>query len=280
MYKSINAWSVPASESFEAMFRSVAKAGFAAIELNIDEIGSSKHSLSMQDGQAVYDHVRDLSRQFNLPVCSISTSLYGSCSLGSRNPDECRKGQNLLRKQLECARELGADGILVVPGGISPAVSPTEAFAISAATIRALIPEIMVAGIKVGLENVWNGFFLTARDMCDFIDQFKCPLIGAYFDVGNVAVFSYSEHWIDALGSRIFKIHVKDYHRSSWFSGHFANLLEGSIDWPAVAIALSRVGYTGSLTAELDQIPACPDLLYHMTSEALDYIIAQSQPGH
>ena len=276
MFKSINAWSIPGTESFESMFRSISAAGFAAIELNIDEVGSSRHSLTLADGPEVYEQIRALSKQFNLPVCSISTSLYGPCALGSRDPEIRRKGQDLLRKQLVCARELGADGILVVPGGISEEVSPAEAYALSAESIKSLIPEIEAAGIKVGLENVWNGFFLTARDMCDFIDQFNCPLIGAYFDVGNVAVFSYSEHWIDALGSRIFKIHVKDYHRSHWFSGHFANLLEGSVNWPAVAKSLSRISYTSSVTAELDQIPACPDLLYHMTSEALDYILGQA----
>ena len=258
------------------MFRSISAAGFAAIELNIDEAGSSSHSLTLADGQEVYAQIRALSKQYHLPVCSISTSLYGPCSLGARDPEVRRQGQDLLRKQLVCARELGADGILVVPGGITEEVSPDEAYALSAESIRQLIPEIEAAGIKVGLENVWNGFFLTARDMCDFIDQFNCPLIGAYFDVGNVAVFSYSEHWIDALGARIFKIHVKDYRRSYWFSGNFANLLEGSINWPAVAKALGRVGYASSITAELDQIPACPDLLYHMTSEALDFIIGQA----
>ena len=196
--------------------------------------------------------------------------------MGSRSADDRRRCQDLLRKQLVCARALGADAILVVPAGISPEISPDEAYATAAATLRELIPEIESAGIKVGLENVWNGFFMSARDMCEFIDSFNCPLIGAYFDVGNVAVFSYSEHWIDALGPRIFKIHVKDYLRSGWFSGSFVNLLEGSINWRAVAKALTRAGYTGSLTAELSQIPAYPELLYHMTCEALDYIIAQA----
>lgn len=50
-------------------------------------------------------------------------------------------------------------------------------------------------------------------DMKAFIDGLGSPYIGAYFDVGNVVVTSAPEHWIEILGSRIFKIHVKDYKR-------------------------------------------------------------------
>ncbi len=275
MDKSINAWSVPNPVSWEKMFESVAQAGFATIELNIDRDGASAHSIPLADDPALYRQIRSLGAQFQLPVCSVSTSLYGA-ALGSRLVAERRRGQDLLRRQLACARELGARDILVVPGGIEPGTAPAEAYALVADTLGELLPEIEASGIRVGFENVWNSFFLTAREMADFIDQFQCPAIGAYFDVGNVAAFAYPEHWIDTLGQRIFHIHVKDFRRSHWFAGTFVNLLEGSIDWPAVARALNRIGYRGSLTAELSPLPDCPELLYHMTAEALDYIIAQA----
>ncbi|MEA4887888.1 MAG: sugar phosphate isomerase/epimerase family protein [Clostridiaceae bacterium] len=277
MKKSINAWSIPASVSFEDMFAQIAAAGFEAIELNIDQAGSSAHSLDMAIGQPQLGRIKELSQKYHLPVCSISTSLYGPNTLGSANPEGRQNGQAVLRKQLICAQALGADSILVVPGGISDDVSMRQAYENSMAALSEMRDEINRSGIKVGLENVWNSFFLSPFDMRDFIDRLDSPYIGAYFDVGNVAVFSHSEHWIEILGQRIVKIHVKDFQRApSWFSGHFVNLLEGSVDWPKVARALKNAGYQDVLTAELAPIPQNPELLYHMTAEALTYIINQA----
>ena len=66
--------------------------------------------------------VKDLSRQHSLPVTSISTSLYGD-KLGGPGRDRRDQARVLLEKQLEYAEALGADGVLVVPGGIIDAVN-------------------------------------------------------------------------------------------------------------------------------------------------------------
>ena len=87
-----------------------------------------------------------------------------------------------------------------------------------------------------------------------------------YFDVGNVVIFSYPEHWIELLSGRIVKVHVKDFNRSGWNAGSFVNLLEGSVDWGKVMNALRTAGYDGYLTAEVGALPASPDFLYQTTS--------------
>ena len=134
----------------------------------------------------------------------------------------------------------------------------------------ALKPEIESSGIRVGLENVWNSFFLSPTDMISFIDHLDSPSIGAYFDVGNVAVFSHPEQWIEMLGQRIYKIHVKDFQRgASWYSGHFVNLYEGSINWQRVIQALRTIGYDNWLTAELPAMPQNPAYLYRITADAM-----------
>jgi hexulose-6-phosphate isomerase len=89
-----------------------------------------------------------------------------------------------------------------------------------------------------------------------------------------VAVCSYPEHWISALGSRIIRIHVKDFKRTpSWYRGHFVNLFEGDIDWQSVMTTLRQTGYNGPITAELSAMPRQPDYLYRITAEALSRMI-------
>lgn len=271
MKKAINAWSVPGSVPFEQMFRDIAAAGFDGIELNIDREGGSAHSLTLSSGPAEYARINALAKQFKLPVCSISTSLYAN-KLGSDDPVEVADAERLLLKQLECARALGADGILVVPGGISDTRSVAQAWQNSLSTLRGLAPAIASAGIMVGVENVWNGFFASPWDMARFIDEVACQYVGAYFDVGNVHIAAYPEYWIDILGQRICKIHVKDFRRAGMNAGSWVNLLEGTIRWEKVIPALRAAGYDGYLTAELPDMPKTPEYLYRVTSDALDII--------
>jgi L-ribulose-5-phosphate 3-epimerase len=275
MKKAINAWTIPETVTFEEMFASISQAGFEGIELNLDKSGASAHCLTLDSGRTDYDRINALAKKYNLPVCSISTSLYGG-NLGSDNPQEREFGKNVLRKQLECAAALGADGILVVPGGIGENTSIRKANENSRKSLTEMIPEIESAKIKVGLENVWNGFFASPQDMARFIDDFHCPFIGAYFDVGNVLINSYPEYWIEILDTRIFKIHLKDFLHSGWHQGVFVNLLQGDARWAQIVKALAAAGYDGYLTAELGGMPKTPDYLYSTTSAALDIIIGMA----
>lgn len=274
MKKAINAWSVPGGVSFETMFQQIAAAGFDGVELNLDADDSSSHSLTMATSAAQLAQIRGLAEASGLTICSVSTSLYGSNSLGSRDPAIREKGKGIVRRQLELANALGADGILVVPGGLDQDTTLRQAHENAFAALSSLTPEIRASKILVGLENVWNGFFMSPFDMVSFLDALDCPYIGAYFDVGNVAFHSEPDHWIEILGNRIVKVHVRDFLRSHGiYSGWFVNLLEGSIHWDKVIESLRTAGYDGYLTAELSAMPHCPMYLYQITSSALDILV-------
>jgi L-ribulose-5-phosphate 3-epimerase len=273
MKKAINAWSVPPGESFEAMFESVSEAGFDAIELNVDREGHSAHSLPLAPRLDLCALIRELSQKYNLPVCSISTSLYGG-TLGSPDQASRDRAKRLLSSQLEWAAALGAGAILAVPGGIGDDVSIARAWEVAAQGLRDMLATIADSGVRVGLENVWNGFFTSPMEMARFIDELGSPAVGAYFDVGNVAVLSPPEYWIEILGARIVRVHVKDFLRAGGYRGYFVNLLEGSIRWDRVVASLRAAGFDGCLTAELPVMPHTPDYLYRSTSDALDVIIS------
>jgi L-ribulose-5-phosphate 3-epimerase len=277
--KAINAWSVPQGVTFEEMFKAVSEAGFDGIELNVDKDNSSGHSLTMDSGKEVFSEINQLADRYQLKVGSISTSLTAG-KLASNSQADRESVKDLIRKQIECAKALGADTILTVPGGMTDQINLVQAYENSSCTLQELKPEIEAAKINVGVENVWNGFFTSPFDMKNFIDELDCQYIGAYFDVGNVIAFSEAEYWIEVLGSRIQKIHVKDFKRYSGLNGGglFVNLLEGNVNWKKVIPALKKVGYDSYLTAELGVMPDCPEYLYKTTSMALDVILAMAAP--
>ncbi len=264
MKKSINAWTVEDAAEFPELFQQVKEAGFDGVELNVDREDYSAHSLTLSTTPEELKEIGDLSRQYGLPVVSISSSLYGG-RMGSPDKEEREFAKTLLRKQLECARALGCSGILTVPGGQSPRISLAEDFQRSQATLAELREEIMDAGIRVGVENVWNGFFTSPVEMARFIDELDCPLVGAYFDVGNVVAFSWPESWIEILAERIHHVHIKDFKRQAGLNlgGDFVSLTQGDVNWKAVIPALRLAGFDGYLTAEVS-ISECtePDITY------------------
>ena len=110
--------------------------------------------------------------------------------------------------------------------------------------------------------------------MRSFVDQFHSPWVGVHFDAGNVMQYGYPEDWILTLGSRIKRIHFKDFKLGGGGEpAHFADLLQGDVNWRAVMAALVKVGYNGVISPEIGRNASQPDQL-KLVSTALDKILA------
>ena len=276
MKKSLNAWTVDSKTGFEDMFAQVKKAGFDGIELNIDGENGSAHSLSLETTEKELAEIRAISEKNSLPVVSISTSLWGG-NMGSGKPGERDFAQKLLEKQILCAKTLGGSGILVVPGGISADISIKAAYKNSFDFLESNKKLIEENKIKVGVENVWNTFFLSPFDMANFIDSLKSNYITAYYDVGNVVAFSWSEYWVEILDKRISHVHIKDFKRNSGMNsgGSWPNLLKGDTNFKKIIPALKKAGFDGYLTAEVGKAENQTfEEFYKETADAADKILA------
>ena len=88
------------------------------------------------------------------------------------------------------------------------------------------------------------------------------------------------QHWIQILGKRIVKIHVKEYSRKlrdekGPHAGFRTELFTGDSDWPAVIAALDAVGYNGWLISEQNRTPELSDAEWlKKLSGQMDKIIA------
>ncbi|MDR3140466.1 MAG: sugar phosphate isomerase/epimerase [Tannerellaceae bacterium] len=160
-------------------------------------------------------------------------------------------------RSLEEVKALGGDTALVVPGVVNDKAPYEQAYNTALDSIRKLIPFVEKTGIHIGLENVWSNFILSPVEARNFVDEINHPLIGWYFDIGNVLRYGWPEHWIKTLNSRIVKLHVKEFSREimntkGLRSGFDVELLEGDNNWPAVMKAVSEINYRGGwITAEV-----------------------------
>lgn len=274
MKKGINQWCFPPGTPLSKVLRTSSAAGFDTIELNLYAPGGV--GLTMDTTPEDAKALGRLVRSYGLTISSLSTEMLGRYPLSSPDKETRSLGVESVRKQIELALELEVDTILVVPGRIEENVSYEEVWERSTMALQPLIDDIAGTPLSIAIENVWNQFLWSPLEMARYIDQFESEHVGAYFDVGNTLAFGRPEHWIRTLGSRIRKIHVKDFRTKVGNYHGFVPLLSGDVDWLNVRLALSDIGYRDSLTAELEPYASFPDQLIFDTSRHLDVILGKN----
>jgi len=124
------------------------------------------------------------------------------------------------------------------------------------ATIRDAIPYAEKKRIHILIENVWSTFLIEPLTMARYIDELDSPFVKAYFDIGNVVRWGWPEHWIEVLGKRTVKIHIKEYNldvamNEGMRKGFDFPIGQGSISWDRVREELRKIDYRGWATAEV-----------------------------
>ena len=239
--------------SFRDQFAKAAELGYDAVELWLWVDGDTDKTLSLGSTKENYAEIRSLIKEFGVEVRSVASGAYWALgALGSADPAKSVDAIKILRKQIEAAREIGADTILVVTN-IDPDAGYSQSVELTIKLFRDMEEEIKDAGINIGLENVWNRFFMSPLDVKYILDKIDNPLVGLYFDIGNMVEFSEPEYWIKSLGSYIKKVHIKDFKRNSGYNsgGTFCYLFEGDVDFEKCMRLLHETGYDDVITAEV-----------------------------
>ncbi|MSU48130.1 MAG: sugar phosphate isomerase/epimerase [Opitutus sp.] len=216
----------------------------------------------------------------DLAIPSVIIATHWTHPLTSPNPTMRETGLNGLKQGLRDAKAYGASSVLLVPGIVNKDISYADAHTRATAEIAKAVPLAEELGVAIAIENVWNKFLLSPLEAVAFVDSFKSKAVRWHFDVGNVVDMGWPDQWVRTLGSRIAKIHVKEFSRKlrdekGPYAGFRVDLLAGDSDWPAVMKALDAVAYSGWLIAEQYRIPDLTDAewLSHLSTK-MDQIIA------
>jgi len=254
--------------------RAYAEAGFDGVEVRMRE-ERDDFTLSPWSSEEEVRRFGDEVSKAGLEVPSVMGGLQWQYPLTSPDPKVAERSKESIRLTLKVARLLGADTVLVVPGVVDEETPYDVAYERALGALRELAPEAEREGVYIGVENVWNKFLLSPLEMARFIDEVGSDYVRAYFDVGNVVLFGFPQHWIRILGGRISKVHLKDFGQS----GGFTYLFQGDVNWPEVMRALKEVGYDGYLTAELSPYRHFPEKTLRDTAEAIGRLISSSFPS-
>ncbi|MDR3635113.1 MAG: sugar phosphate isomerase/epimerase [Isosphaeraceae bacterium] len=232
-------------------FERLKEAGFQGVEL------ISPNQLDRQEVVSARDKT-------GIVIHGVSGARHWQDTLSHPDPAVVERGLAAIRQEFEDCKAYGGSTVLVVPAVVNPQVSYREAYQRSQANIRKLLPDAERSGVKIAIEEVWNKFLLSPVEFARYVDEFESPWVGAYFDVGNVVEYGYPQEWIQELGKRILKIHIKEYAKPKRFDYKLGDGKE--IDWPAIRRALVDVGYQGWITAEVGygELPHLKDVVERM----------------
>ena len=235
------------------------KMGFEGIELGIASQGVLTHNTSQAECEEI---VREAEKH-GLEISGVASGESWTTSPTANDEDVRLKIIDFTQKALQITHWLGSDAYLFVPGAVEVFFLPDAevipydvCYQRASEAISQLVPVAEKLGVAIAVENVWNKFLLSPLEMREFIDNFNTSQVGVYFDVGNVLLTGYPDQWIRILGSRIKRVHIKDFKLSVGNADGFVDLLEGDVDFEEVKQALSEINYDGYVTAEM--IPFTP----------------------
>jgi L-ribulose-5-phosphate 3-epimerase len=194
--------------------------------------------------------------------------------LTTSDKDQVQRGAENIGKALKVAQALGATCLLVVPGAVTEQVRYDVAWEGTLEGLKLVAPVAADLKVVVGIENVWNKFLLSPLEMRTLLDEVNSPWVRCYFDVGNFLPWAFPQHWIEILGKRIAKVHVKDFRLNVGNINGFVTLFQGDVDWKAVRQALRTIGYADYLTAEIALNKQFPQKSLQDIATSLDVIIS------
>jgi hexulose-6-phosphate isomerase len=280
MIKSISYWSLQdglaGTHPIDKALEDAAAAGFEALELAVGTSGVFHVEMSDNELKTIADQIARAS----IPVPTVAAGLSWGCNPLSDDADTRKQSIKIHSQALRCAAAIGAKAMLMVPGvvggplGGGNPVRYDHALERARIAVDALLPIADEVGVDLCLENVWNGLFYSPIEFAAFIDSFESNRLGIYFDAGNVLGYhQHPPHWIELLGKRIKRVHIKDFTENFGFTGgySFCPLGAGQVPWTQTIAALKASGYDQTLVAEM--LPWDPGLLQR-TSLEMDRIIA------
>lgn len=220
------------------------EAGYNIVELVFTEGGEP--DINASPGEL--EEIKGKFQEAGIAITSILGRYADSGNLLSRDPQERAKGKRALLRTIEIAGALGTGGMLLHPGQLTPDGTYQEAWDGLQAILREAAELAAEHKVKIGLENVWNKFLLSPREMRTFLDEIGSPWVGCYLDTANMMAYGFPEHWVRELGSRIVRVHFKDFRRREH---RFVPLTEGDTDWKTLMEEIRKTGYDDGFIHEV-----------------------------
>jgi L-ribulose-5-phosphate 3-epimerase len=218
-------------------------AGYDAIEVTLRDDSELDYDTPPDGIRAIAKMAEDM----GMEIDSICPQTSRRVNVMANEPEVREEGKETCKRLLEIAKEMGVDGVLVVPGAVTADVHYDDAYGRALEAFSELAPFAEDFGVTIAIEYVWNKFLLSPLEMKRFLDEVGSDRVGLFFDTGNMVIFGFPEQWVKIVGHHVKKVHFKDFKRPN----EWTPLLEGDVDFPAVMVELRKIGFDGCCLSEV-----------------------------
>ncbi len=205
-----------------------------------------------------FDHreILEAKQKTGLEIPGVVNSQHWKLPLSHPDPSIRKQCSDSVIESMNDCKMYGGTTVLLVAGIVNEKISYADAYKRTQEEIKKLLPHAEKTGIKIAIENVWNNFLISPVEAARYVDEINHPLLGWYFDIGNILRYGWPEHWIETLDKRIMKLDVKEYSRKKQneeglWKGFDVELMEGDNNWPVIMQSLEKIGYNGWASAEV-----------------------------
>ena len=172
-------------------------------------------------------------------------------NLASLTPDVRQLAIGMYRETINLAADLGAKGVVVVPGRVSSLLPPPreQLWGVLEDGIGALAEHARSKGLVLHLEVHPLTPVPTALETVSLVERIASPAVGIAYDVANAEFIGEDQvNAIAAMGRYLTQIHLSDATRTRWMHGGFGT---GTVDLEAVLNALDESGFSGAAVLEI-----------------------------
>lgn len=260
-------WPFQWNPPYEDAIRRIAALGFRNVEL----IAWNSQALEQYYTPA---RVRDLRALMDDLGLTLSEFVSTASAMASPIPAQRDEVVEYFKRFCAVARDLGADTVnTVAPAPFALKVPPLKALPVSQSwsvdippgldwhtgwedfvtTVRRIMAIVEDAGLRYAMEPHPYRYVANADGMLRLFDHVPSPALGINYDpshtfpcgdLPNMAVYR--------LGDRVFHCHVSD--NDGLTNAHWRPGM-GKIDWSEFLRALHEVGFTGTISIELEDVP-------------------------
>ncbi|PSP84853.1 hypothetical protein BRC83_04325 [Halobacteriales archaeon QS_1_68_17] len=236
--------SLPSANGSLDTIRDAAAAGFDGIALQLDGPDPSAHPAWHPGGRA---DIRRTAADAGVAVASVSLGFFwqgwdAGAGLCADDADDRDRAREALSRAVDAAAALGADLVTVPFFGVNEITNETRRERVAEA-MRAVAGAAEIAGVTLTVETS-----LPVEGNVALLDAVDSPAVALCHDAANTEALYGRDAAaeIRALGDRIGEVHVKDFLVPPPDPpANNVHLGEGTVDFEAVAAALSAVGNDG-----------------------------------
>ena len=200
---------LPDAMSWEERLAAAGQAGYDFMEISIDE---SDERLSRLDWSASERAaLRRSIANTGVKIMTMCLSGHRKYPLGSHSPELRRQGQDILRKAIDFAGDVGLRVVQVMGYDVFYETSDEETGANFIDGLRLGTRWAEQSGVMLGLENLDTPFVENLSTALSIIREIDSPWLRLYPDIGNLSAAGYyPPDELTLAKGQLLGVHVKD----------------------------------------------------------------------